>query len=286
MRLRASSWTLLAVWALAVIRPEALVHTISGPFLGWPAADWSVYVDAARQGWVPEVYREPAGLTACDVCYYRYSPAALPLFALLAPAGQTAWQLLHLAVLPLLGWELAVAVLLSWTFWADVATGNTVTFVLIAAVSAIRGSQAGTAMYFTLGFLIPRPFMLPLMAWLLWKRPESRPIFLVLFVAHGLVVAASGLGPDWVAALAHELAQPELFNVAPSYWIGSLWLPLGIVLGIGLWRMGYPGLAGLAISPFLLPFHMLFAFTFPDEHRRRPAGLGWRGGVRLPLHSR
>ena len=267
--LHPSSIVLLAVWAVAVLRPDALVHTITGPFLGWPAVDWTVYQGAAAVGWKPELYSELTGVSACDACYYRYSPAAVPLFALLAPMGETAWRLLHVLALPLLGWQLAITVALSWPFWADVASGNLLTFVLIASVAAIRGNRLGIGAVFVLALLMPRPVILPLVAWLLWNRPEWRRPFVGLFAIHALVVLLSGVGANWIEALLAEAMETEVFNVAPSFWFGGWWLLIGIPLAVWLWFKDHPGAAGLAMSPYLMPYYLLFAFTWVPETSNR-----------------
>ena len=49
------------------------------------------------------------------------------------------------------------------------------------------------------------------------------------------------------------------FNVGPTALIGLWWLLLGVPLGAWLFWRGRVGLAGLAISPYLLPYYLMMA---------------------------
>ena len=63
---------------------------------------------------------------------------------------------------------------------------------------------------------------------------------------------------EWVARLLDSTADiGSDFNIGPSALIGSWWLIVGIPLGIWLTWRGRIGLAGLAVSPYVLPYYLL-----------------------------
>jgi len=191
---------------------------------------------------------------------FRWSPVAALLFAALTPIGLTAWRWLHILALPAVrDWRMIVIALLSFGFWFDVETGNVMIFTLVAAVYALRGNTIGTWGYLAFFLIAPRPLMVPLVAWLLWKRSNLRLNFVLLAVFHFALVGLVGLLPQWFEALqgatGHELGN--LYNLGPSRVIGIWWIPIGILLAIGFTWRGHLGLASLAASPYLLPYYFL-----------------------------
>jgi hypothetical protein len=154
-------------------------------------------------------------------------------------------------------------------FWADVVFGNTVTFVFVAGVLAMRGSRLGTIGYITLCFLIPRPLQLPLLAWLLWSRPQWRMPALAMFAAHAALVLATGYADDWAAMVLAIGGQqvPGWANWGPSQLIGIQWLFVGVPLAVYLTRQGFVGLAGVAMSAYVFPQYFLMALA---DLERRP----------------
>src|SRR3972149_392427 len=131
--------------------------------------DWDNYIEAAR--------RFPLG-TLYDWQYpygYHYAPQLAPVLGVLTAAGITIWRLAHFVALALLpSRKLALLLLVSYPFWFDVNAGNLMMFVFLAAAWALRGNAIAVAAYLVLCALIPRPIMLPLLAWILWQRPPRR----------------------------------------------------------------------------------------------------------------
>jgi hypothetical protein len=220
------------------------------------AADWNLFVIAAdriRMG------IDPYGFAVAGVPY-RWSPVAAWLFVPVSLIGPLAWRLLHVAAaLALPDRRLALVLLLSWPFWFDFATGNVMVFVLVLAVFALRGSRWASLGFLAMTLLVPRPLMLPVAAWLLWKRPGVRLPALVLFISHGALVLASGWGQEWVARLL-ETTSTQVgihFDVGPSRLLGELWVPIGLALAAVLTWRGRLGFASLAASPYWLPYYLM-----------------------------
>lgn len=234
--------------------PNVYLALRSGALIlrGEPAVDWTHFQEASQRFL-------SGGLYELSESYgWRYSPLAAYAFGALGILGTTGWRLLHLgAALALPGPLLIAVTLLSWPFWWDVQTGNTVVFFLLAGAWALRGSRLATAGYLIGLLLIPRPVMLPLAAWLLWKRPAWRLPFATLFVAHALAVAATGWGDEWIRELMNAKEIGSATDVGPSRILGRAWLVVGVPLGIWLTWKGRVGWASLAVSPYLLPYYLL-----------------------------
>jgi hypothetical protein len=151
--------------------------------------------------------------------------------------------------------------LLSWPFWFDIETGNTLVFTFALAVWALRGSYLAAIAYFAMFVLIPRPLAVPVLISLLWQRPEWRNAFVWCVVLSIIPVLAFNVTGPWITALtaASEDIRHGL-NLAPSAWIGVWWLPIGVTLAAyWTWR-GRLGLASLAATPYILPYYLLFGF--------------------------
>lgn len=202
---------------------------------------------------------------------YVWSPLALPLLAAVVPLGFGGWTALHfLALVALRDWRLIAVVLLSWPFWFDVVTGNVMVFVVVAAWSAWSGSRWGTAIFLVMGLLMPRPLMLPLMAWILWQRPEWRVPFAASCVVLGMAALATGYTDEWITALRATANQQldSTFNWAPSRWIGVVWLPIGAALAVLFTLKGRLGLASLAMQPYWFPQYLLMLLLEARPARR------------------
>ena len=215
--------------------------------------DWENYVEAAR--------RFPLG-TLYDWQYqysYHYAPQLAPILGLLSTAGITVWRVAHFAALALLGSpKLAVLLLVSYPFWFDVTTGNLMVFILLAAVWAYRGSGIATGIYLALCVLVPRPLMLPLLAWILWQRPAWRLPFVGIVVVGILTALPTGYLSDWIGSFVASGAKDVAndFNLSPSRFIGAAWLIVGVPLAAWLTIRGRLGWASMAISPYLLPYYV------------------------------
>lgn len=243
---RAFIWSVLV---LAVVANGIGLATIiidhARPF------DFDNYVDAAR--------RFPLGtLYDWDYPYgYHYAPQLAPVLGLLTSGGILLWRAAHLVALALLpSRRLALILLVSYPFWADVNTGNLMVFVLLAAAWAYRGNGPATAAYIALCALVPRPIMLPLLAWLLWQRPAWRGPFVGIVALVVLTAIPTGYLPDWISSFAasgvKDIAND--FNLSPSRFVGAWWIVVGLPLAAWLTLRGRIGWASMAISPYLLPY--------------------------------
>ena len=222
---------------------------------GAPAVDWEQYVEAGRR-----VFAGGDLYAVTDTYAYHYSPVLAWLFAPLTIIGTAGWRLLHLAaILALPTWPMRILGLVSWPFWYDVEAGNVLTPVVLAAAWALRGNRVAIAAYLGLLLLVPRPLMVPVAAWILWKQPRWRLPFAVAFAIHAAVVVGTGWADDWAVALlaaGGDVGIPS--NVGPSRFIGTLpWLVIGLPLAAWLAVRGRLGLASLAASPYWLPYYLL-----------------------------
>lgn len=154
---------------------------------------------------------------------------------------------------------LTIVVLLANPFWFDLWLGNIKVLVLWLASWGLTGRRWAVVGYLVLAVLVPRPLVIPLAVWFLWKEPWVRLPFVAMFGLHALGVVASGWGDEWLARLAaaagNEVRSP--YNYGPSQFIGMLWLPIGLVLGAVAWHRGRPALAGLLVAPYWLPYYFL-----------------------------
>lgn len=220
-----------------------------------PAVDWEQYVEAGRR-----VFTGGDLYAVTDTYAYHYSPVLAWLFAPLAAIGTAGWRLLHIAaMLALPTWPMRILGLVSWPFWYDLEAGNVLAFVVLAAAWALRGNRVAIAAFLGLLLLVPRPLMVPVAAWILWKQPEWRLPFAVAFAIHAAVVVATGWASDWAVALlaaGGDVAIPS--NIGPSRFIGTLpWLAIGLPVAAWLTQRGRLGLASLAASPYWLPYYLL-----------------------------
>jgi len=242
-----------ALVTVAALSLYSCLPVIEAVLTGYYAFDWENFIQAAARVGQGTLYEFGYPYA------FRWSPVAAWVLGFVTLMPVWAWQVLHIAVLPLLrSWWLVVACLVSYPLWFDIQTGNIMIFVAIAALWAARGNGPATAVFLVLTVLVPRPLMLPLAFWLLWQRPEWRVPFGTFFVVHTALVVVSGYGAEWIAALftvAPELASE--FNFGPSAFIGLLWIPIGVVLAVWLTARGRLGLASLSISPYWLPYYYL-----------------------------
>lgn len=225
---------------------------------------------AAPPDWLIWAALDPANPYA--VGRFRWSPVAAWIMAGVVLLGPLLWAVLHFVVLLLLrDMRLVVMILLSFGFWTDVMAGNAFIFFLIAAMMAMRGSSTAALLFCAMSVMVPRPVQLPVMLWLFWQRPKLRLPFLAVFAAHLALVLVIGGGEEWLARLAttssYETSLPWPINWAPSLFIGPAWLAIGVPVGAWLLWKGRPGWAGLAWSPYWLPYYLMMPLV-PHSERK------------------
>ena len=193
-----------------------------------------------------------------DGYYFTWSPlAALILGWVIVPLGYPIWFAAHLAVLPLLrSSTLVMLILVSVSLWVDAIVGNGMIFVAVAGALALRGSRSGALISLVLFVLMPRPLQLPLVGWLAWQDRRLLVPFASMIVVSALAVVVTGW--NWLGGLAASSSAAHAgANLAPTALTGPAWLIIGIPLAAWLTARGRLGLAGLAMSPYLFPQHLL-----------------------------
>lgn len=262
--LRRAFWTV--VWTANLVLAAI---TIAGLVLSDAGYDWAIFMEAGER-----VIH--GGLFDWEGQYtWNYSPIAAYAFTVIAPIGYIGWSAMHFAAVAALADRRLIAItLLSWPFWADVYNGNTMVFVFVAAAGAIRGRSVATGLFLALFLLMPRPLTLPVLAWILWRRPAWRLPFALMAAAHAVLVLFTGLGPAWIEVL---LGLPEAVaasdrDLGPGNLIGGWWLAVGGLLAVLLTIRGRLGLASIAASPYWLPQYLLMILLESASGRsgRRP----------------
>lgn len=214
--------------------------------------DWQVWT--WLPGWIE------SGRLYAPEHWIVWSPPAMWFMAfVVVPLGYAAWWAAHLLALLTLPRVVAVLTVVSVPFWMDAMNGQTIVFQFVTGYLALRGSRAGTVAFLALAVLIPRPLVVPLTAWLLWREPWTR----LPFMGMGLgVVGAAALSGDLLPWIGNMLAigrdnSDHFANLSPTRIIGAAWLVVGVPLAGVLTYYGRVGWAGLALSPYLLPNYLL-----------------------------
>jgi hypothetical protein len=230
----------LNFYFLAAWLPWALRHG---------AWDYPIYIEAADRLFDGTMYDWGDGYI------YPYSPVFAYLmapFAALGGIGFAIWRLLHVAaVLTIPSWPVRIAILLSWPFLNDTWEGNVNTFLAVAGYWAIRHHRFGGWAFLAFAVVIPKPILLPGLAWLLWKEPVYRKGFAALVIGHGLLVLATGYAFDWPPALlgaTHDMNAE--YNFTPSVLIGWWWALVSLPLAAFLTWKGRIGWASVAINVY------------------------------------
>lgn len=260
------------VLLMAVVNAVLLPRPLEVIIQGGPAVDWLQFVEGGRRVFTGDLYE------TTETYGFRYSPVVAYVFALIDPMGTTAWRVLHVAAaLALPTWPMRLVTLASWPFWYDVETGNVMVFVLLAGAWALRGNGAGIVSFLLLALWFPRPLMIPVLAYVLWRQPQWRLRALVITAAMAAATVATGWAGEWVrllTTLGAEQASPN--NLGPTRFLGAWWLAIGIPLAAVLTLARRLGWASLAISyPYVLPYYLLtLVWEQPrfDRLRRRPNG--------------
>ena len=228
---------------MAIVNAIMVVQTVVGETSR--ATDWGVIQRAGALAGTPELYAPRANIT------FVWSPVAAYPLQLLAPISVWVWRAVLIgAALAMPTWRLRLLVLVSWPFWTDWTSGNLLTIIFLAAVYAWRGSSVGTTAFFALAMLIPRPLLIPMAVWVLWKRPEWRWPVATMFVVNAILVWWTGLGPEWMATVVH--IGPGLmdfdFNRGPTKFLVRVAADR-TAPRTWLFLRGRVGWSGLAISP-------------------------------------
>jgi len=257
-------WRLPFYGALWAVNAVLLVVTIAAFFAADVGVDWDVYVNGSQGDLV-----------------YRYSPLLVPFFDLIAPIGYLGWTALHFAVLLLLPGRLALIALIMAPFWNDIYNGNTMTFVAVAAVLAVRGNRWGTLAFLTLAVLMPRPVMLPVLGYLLWTRREWVIPFAGIAAVHALAVVATGQWETWISTLVgtglNDIGAGA--DLGPSRFLGLWWYPAGLAGALWLTVKGHIGWASIFATPYwLLPYGLMLLL----EAVPRPSAQASRGAAQWP----
>lgn len=257
---RRLDWRSLAIAAatapLIAWNISALV-SLAEWFPGHHGFDWQVITEAAA---MDNPYAQP---------WYVWSPLAVYPVKALAWVGEPGLWAIHVALLIPLGWPIGALAFISWPFWFDLYLGNVLMLVAVTGYLAVRGSRAAAIAFCILALLMPRPLMLPLLGWLLWREPWTRRPFAVLFALSFAAVLATGFGPAWVDRLMHLPGVMENDgNLAPSQWIGYAWWPIGLVLAAIAFRRGWVGVASVLVQPYVWPHYLLLLII---DARRAPS---------------
>lgn len=244
----------LGAVVLSVLR-TGLVESVT--FVGF---DWRIITEGSRLA--------VAGGDPYSLVPYRWSPAAAWLAYPLTMVPWWAWQLAHLgAALAMPTRRLRLLTLLAYPFWYDVLLGNIMVFVMLVAAWALRGSRAGAVVFIALAVLVPRPLMVPLLLWLLWRQPWTRWVFVVVTVAVLVGSAATGLmGEFAIRSIGAPGEMQATYNLAPSALIGWGWVVVGLPLGAWLLWRGRVGLASLAVQPYWIPNYLLIGLEDVDRY--------------------
>lgn len=261
---RPLDWRPFAWAALWTVNAIALAITIAAFFLADVAVDWNIFTEAGRRFFEGGLY-EWEGLP------WRYSPLLAPVFVVLAPFGYLGWSALHFGALLTLPRKLALLLLISAPFWNDVYNGNTVTFAFVAAWWALTGSRVGTVAFLVLAVLIPRPMMLPVLAYLLWTRREWVVPFLCIAVGSLLGAWMTGWLDEWVLAEIANVGRSGLKNdFGPAVLIGGWWYPIGFVLAAWFTVKGRLGIASLMAAMYwTVTYPMMLFLDALDHHDHR-----------------
>lgn len=219
-------------------------------------ADWGTFVAITQAG------------SPFDVPLWRWSPVAAVLFEWIVPMGLVVWRALHIAAVFLIpDWRWRIGLLIAWPLWWDVIAGNVMIFVVVAAYWALRRHPAGIIATLILALLIPRPFMVPLVMWILWTDRRWILPFAGLFAIHALAVWQTGFGGEWISRLVSsgaELTHPE--NIAPSAIFGWWWVLGALPLAVWAYLRGWIGLSAVLVQPYWFPYYLLLAPLRPATH--------------------
>lgn len=212
---------------------------------------------------------------------FRWSPAAAWIMVPITALGPWAWAAAQFGSLLTLPRRLALVTLLAFPFWADVQAGNILVFAFVAAFHALRGNPWAGAAFVAMAILVPRPLLLPLLAWLAWQRPSWRiPILVGAAVSLGAAVV-TGYHAEWLAMLI-VVAGEETHRLGAQ--LLPAWPLTGIALAILLTVLGHPAAAGFALQPYWLPYYGLLLLLEVRPLTKGPVSQRAPGASVAPAH--
>ena len=210
--------------------------------------------------------------------FYLYSPAfaliVAPLNALPPPLALNVWRVAELAALAwaIRGAGTAALLVFAMPFlWiGELLVGNMMGFATAAMIAVIvRPNLWTVTLYAVLLALVPKPALLPVMAYGFVVVPEARR-WVVVIGAFGLAML---LWPGYLAAVR---GGPD--NMA-AYWAQ----PFAVITAAALAVLGFrwPRLFGVS-AVFASPYVFLYHFTTLGTLFVQPARVRWRSeaGVR------
>jgi hypothetical protein len=253
-----ADWRRLALYAFVAIAIVANLAIIARIWqlmaAGQNQADWTMFTEAGHRAWTG------GALYDWNPYYeFRYSPLLAYAFGTIAPIGIVGWRLLSLASLLLLPRKIALMALLAIPLWLDLYAGNVTTILFVLAVGALTGKRWAIGGFMVAALLMPKPLLLPVLVWLLWKHPAWRWRFVAIALVIGAATLLTGYAPDWTTSFIHgrsDFAGP--FELGPGRFIGIVWVPIGLALAAWFTWRGRLGFASLAASPYWLPYYLLF----------------------------
>jgi hypothetical protein len=232
-------------------------------YSAWDSVDLAVYVEAGR--------RFAAGLSPYGFALppigalFRYSPVfaagMAPLSGLPFPLVALGWRLVEVGLLALsvrgLGW-LGVAIVLNPLVVLDLSVANVGTLFLAAMITVVRWPSARTVTaYAILVLLIPKPTLLPVLAWGLWRVRASWLPVAGVGVA-GLAMAQ--LIPDFGhAILSGDRIFGMLQNLAflPAWLVGLLMASSVALTVASVRRPRLLGPASVLASPYYFSYSLV-----------------------------
>lgn len=211
----------------------ALLTVAAALYSAWDTVDLAVYLEAGRRfasGLSPYGFElPPIG------ALFRYSPvfagAMAPLSSLPFDVVALGWRLGEVALLALsvrgLGW-LGVAIVVNPLVVLDLSVVNVATLFLAAMIMVVRWPSVRTiTLYALLVLLIPKPTLLPVLAWGLWRvRAAWLPVAGV--GATGLAMVL--LMPDFGHAI---LTGDRIFGMLQNLAFLPVWL-IAVLMGLSV----------------------------------------------------
>lgn len=232
-------------------------------YSAWDSVDLAVYLEAGRR---VAAGSSPYGFELPPIgALFRYSPAfaaaMAPLSALPFDAVALGWRLAEVALLALsvrgLGW-LGVAIVVNPLVVLDLSVANVATLFLAAMIMVVRWPSVRTVtVYALLVLLIPKPTLLPVLAWGLWRvRAAWLPVAGVALAGLAMVL----LVPDFGRAI---LTGDRIFGMLQNLAFLPVWLVatlMGSSAVLTVLSVRWPrvlGLASVLASPYYFSYSLV-----------------------------